>query len=37
MHSARGVGTYCAFNFRDSNIRDKVLHELRNKGNKIIL
>ena len=32
IHKARGVGTFCAFNGRTVDIRDKLLCELKNNG-----
>ncbi|XP_060063396.1 4-aminobutyrate aminotransferase, mitochondrial-like [Ylistrum balloti] len=32
LSKARGLGTYCAIDFKDADTRDKVLNELRQKG-----
>ena len=32
IHSARGAGTFCAFNGRTVDIRNKLLSELKNNG-----
>lgn len=32
VHSARGLGTYCAFDLYGTEMRDKVAIELRNAG-----
>jgi len=32
IHSARGLGTYCAFDGTDSQVRDTIATKLRNAG-----
>ena len=32
IHSARGIGTFCAIDCKDSATRDKIIAALKNKG-----
>ena len=32
LHSARGIGTYCAISSNTTEMRDKIVHAMRQKG-----